>query len=76
MKMDMKKFQKGTETWFIGVVGRFAYIIGVLALIYGLFMAPMFMASNFMIMAVLFIGVGVYVGKVYKKKTKKGIFWG
>ena len=74
--MNMKKFQKGTESWFIGVVARFAYMFGILALIYGFFMAPMFMASNFIIMAILLIGVGVYLGKIYKKKTKKGVFWG
>ena len=72
----MKKFQKGTETWFIGVVARFAYMFGILALIYGFFMAPIFMASNYIIMAILLIGVGVYLGKIYKKKTKKGVFWG
>ena len=74
--MNMKKFQKGTETWFIGVVARFAYMFGILALIYGFFMAPIFMASNYIIMAILLIGVGVYLGKIYKKKTKKGVFWG
>jgi len=71
----MKKLQKGSETWFIGVVARFSYIFGVLALIYGFFMAPIFMASNYIIMAILLIGVGVYVGKIYKKKSKKSLWW-
>ena len=73
--MNMKKFQKGTETWFIGVVARFAYMFGILALIYGFFMAPIFMASNYIIMAILLIGVGVYLGKIYKKKSKKSLWW-
>ena len=71
----MKKLQKGSETWFIGFVARSGYIFGVLALIYGFFMAPMFMASNYVIMAILLIGVGVYLGKIYKKKSKKSLWW-
>ena len=71
-----RQFKKGAESWFIGVVARFAYMFGILALIYGFFMAPMFLASNYIIMGVLLTGVGVYLGKVYRKKTKKGVFWG
>ena len=71
----MKKLQKSSELWFIGVVARFAYMFGILALIYGFFMAPIFMASNFIIMAILLIAVGVYLGKIYKKKTKKSLWW-
>ena len=74
-KSSMKKLQKSSELWFIGVVARFAYMFGILALIYGFFMAPIFMASNFIIMAILLIAVGVYLGKIYKKKTKKSLWW-
>ena len=75
MKINMKKLQKGSETWFIGVVARFAYLFGVLALIYGFFMSPIFMAPNIVIMAILLIGSGVYLGKIYKKKSKKSLWW-
>jgi len=75
MKINMKKLQKGSETWFIGVVARFAYMFGVLALIYGFFMSPIFMAPNIVIMAILLIGSGVYLGKIYKKKSKKSLWW-
>ena len=71
----MKKLQKSSELWFIGVVARFAYMFGIVALIYGFFMAPIFMASNFIIMAILLIAVGVYLGKIYKKKTKTSLWW-
>ena len=74
-KSTAKKIKKNTQTYFLGVVARFALIIGGLALIYGLFLAPMFLASNYMIMSVLFIGAGVYLGNVYKKKYKKSIWF-
>ena len=74
-KSSLKKFQKGSETYLLGVIARFAYLFGVLALIYGFFMVPIFMASNYIIMAILLIGVGVYVGKIYKKKSKQSLWW-
>jgi len=74
-KSTIKKLQKGSETWFIGAVARFGYIFGVLALIYGFFVAPIFMAANYVIMAILLIAVGVYLGKIYKKKSKKSLWW-
>ena len=74
-KSSLKKFQKGSETYLLGVVARFAYLFGGLALIYGMFMAPIFLAANYVIMAVVLIGAGVYVGKIYKKKSKKSLWW-
>ena len=73
-KSTANKIKKNTQTYFLGLVARFAYIIGGFALIYGLFFAPMFLASNYMIMSVLFIGAGVYLGNVYKKKSKKSVW--
>ena len=70
-KSNLKKFQKGSETYLLVVVARFAYLFGVLALIYGFFMSPISMAPNIVIMAILLIGSGVYLGKIYKKKSKK-----
>mgnify|MGYP001454871202 CR=1 FL=1 len=74
-KSSIKKFQKGSETYLLGVIARFAYLFGVLALIYGFFMSPIFMAPNMVIMAILLIGSGVYLGKKYKEKSKKSLWW-
>ena len=74
-KSTSNKIKKNTQTYFLGVVARFALIIGGLAFIYGMFFAPMFFASNYLIMSVLFIGAGVYLGNVYKKKYKKSIWF-
>tara|TARA_B100001564_G_C20602425_1_gene653378 strand:+ start:63 stop:308 length:246 start_codon:yes stop_codon:yes gene_type:complete len=79
-KSTANKIKKNTllsqsQGYFLGVVARFALIIGGLAFIYGMFFAPMFLASNYMIMSVLFIGAGVYLRNVYKKKYKKSIWF-
>tara|TARA_B100000242_G_scaffold285127_1_gene249195 strand:+ start:529 stop:759 length:231 start_codon:yes stop_codon:yes gene_type:complete len=74
-KSTSNKIKKNTQAYFLGVVARFALLIGVLALVYGMFFAPMFIASNYMIMSVLFIGAGIYLGNVYKKKYKKTIWF-
>ena len=73
-KSTSNKIKKNTQAYFLGVVARFALLIGVLALVYGMFFAPMFIASNYMIMSV-FIGAGIYLGNVYKKKYKKTIWF-
>ena len=74
-KSSIKKFQKGSETYLLGVIARFAYLFGVLSLIYGFFMSPIFMAPNMVIMAILLIGSGEYLGKKYKEKSKKSLWW-
>ena len=74
-KSTVNKIKKNTQAYFLGVVARFALIIGGFALIYGLFFAPVFLAANYMIMSVLFIGAGFYQGNVYKKKYKKSMWF-
>ena len=74
-KSSFKNIQKGTETYLLGVIARVAYLFGALALIYGFFMAPMFLAANYVIMAVVLLAAGVYLGKKYKKKSKKSLWW-
>ncbi len=75
--MKKKKFKDATQVYLLGVITRVAYMAGVLSLFYGMFLAPLFLISDFVIMGVVLVGAGIYLNKVFnsKSKNKKSLWW-
>ena len=68
--MKNSKLKNATQIYFIGVLTRIAFLTGTLSLFYGMFLAPIFLVSDYVIMGVVLIGVGIYLNKVFKQKSK------
>ena len=64
-----------TQIFFIGVLTRFAFLTGTLSLIYGMFVAPIFIAAEYVIMGIVLVGSGIYLRKIYMKKSKNKSLW-
>ena len=76
-KMKNSKLKNVTQIYFIGVITRIAFLTGALSLFYGMFIAPIFLVSDYVIMGVVLIGAGIYLNKVFKQKSKnkKSLWW-
>mgnify|MGYP001348462887 CR=1 FL=1 len=75
--MKKSKLKDATQVYLLGVLTRIAYMTGAFSLFYGMFLAPILLVSDFVIMGVVLVVAGIYFNKVFnnKSKNKKSLWW-